>query len=75
MNTSQFETDTERRSEHHTARQPHGAAARRGPLRPGERVQLTDEKGRMNTITLTPGGAFHTHKGFLSHDQIGRAHV
>ena len=49
---------------------PHGADQRRGPLRPGERVQLTDEKGRMNTITLTPGGAFHTHKGFLPHDDI-----
>jgi tRNA (adenine57-N1/adenine58-N1)-methyltransferase len=49
---------------------PHGADQRRGPLRPGERVQLTDEKGRMNTITLTPGGAFHTHKGFLPHDEI-----
>ncbi|BBE22797.1 SAM-dependent methyltransferase [Arthrobacter sp. MN05-02] len=49
---------------------PHGAAARRGPFRPGERVQLTDEKGRMNTITLTPGGAFHTHKGFLQHDAL-----
>ncbi|MGV0110961.1 MULTISPECIES: tRNA (adenine-N1)-methyltransferase [unclassified Arthrobacter] len=49
---------------------PHGAAARRGPFRPGERVQLTDEKGRMNTVTLTPGGAFHTHKGFLQHDAI-----
>ncbi|WP_051478486.1 tRNA (adenine-N1)-methyltransferase [Arthrobacter sp. H5] len=49
---------------------PHGASARRGTLRPGERVQLTDEKGRMNTITLTPGGAFHTHKGFLSHDLL-----
>ncbi|WP_159616481.1 tRNA (adenine-N1)-methyltransferase [Arthrobacter zhaoguopingii] len=49
---------------------PHGAASRRGPFRPGERVQLTDEKGRMNTVTLTPGGAFHTHKGFLLHDTI-----
>jgi tRNA (adenine57-N1/adenine58-N1)-methyltransferase len=49
---------------------PHGADQRRGPLRPGERVQLTDEKGRMNTITLTPGGAFHTHKGFLPHDDV-----
>ncbi len=62
MNTSS--TDAE------TSQQPHGAAVRRGPLRPGERVQLTDEKGRMNTITLTPGGAFHTHKGFLSHDLL-----
>jgi len=49
---------------------PHGADQRRGPLRPGERVQLTDEKGRMNTITLTPGGAFHTHRGYLPHDDL-----
>ncbi|HEX2247366.1 MAG TPA: tRNA (adenine-N1)-methyltransferase [Arthrobacter sp.] len=49
---------------------PHGADQRRGPFRSGERVQLTDEKGRMNTITLTPGGAFHTHKGFLTHDVL-----
>ncbi|NJC22361.1 tRNA (adenine57-N1/adenine58-N1)-methyltransferase [Arthrobacter pigmenti] len=62
MNTSHPDTET--------GQQPHGAAARRGPFRPGERVQLTDEKGRMNTITLTPGGAFHTHKGFLNHDQL-----
>lgn len=52
------------------APQPHGAAARRGPFRAGERVQLTDERGRMNTITLTPGTAYHTHKGFLNHDSL-----
>ena len=49
---------------------PHGAAARRGPFRVGERVQLTDERGRMNTITLTDGAAFHTHKGFLNHEEL-----
>ncbi|KAD3632809.1 tRNA (adenine-N1)-methyltransferase [Arthrobacter yangruifuii] len=49
---------------------PHGAEIRRGPLRPGERVQLTDEKGRRNTITLTEGGAFHTHRGYLQHDSV-----
>ncbi|UPO78284.1 MULTISPECIES: tRNA (adenine-N1)-methyltransferase [Arthrobacter] len=48
----------------------HGAEMRRGPLRPGERVQLTDEKGRRNTITLTEGGAFHTHRGYLPHESI-----
>lgn len=52
------------------AAQPHGAAHRRGPLRAGERVQLTDEKRRRNTITLTDGGAFHTHRGFLPHSQL-----
>jgi tRNA (adenine57-N1/adenine58-N1)-methyltransferase len=50
--------------------EPHGAAVRRGPFRAGERVQLTDERGRMNTITLTPGTAYHTHKGFLNHDEL-----
>ncbi|MCC3279264.1 tRNA (adenine-N1)-methyltransferase [Arthrobacter sp. zg-Y40] len=49
---------------------PHGADIRRGPLKPGERVQLTDEKGRRNTITLTEGGAFHTHRGYLQHDTL-----
>ncbi|GAA4659205.1 tRNA (adenine-N1)-methyltransferase [Arthrobacter cryoconiti] len=53
-----------------TASAPHGASARRGPFRVGERVQLTDERGRMNTITLTPGTAYHTHKGFLNHDAL-----
>ncbi|WP_051620056.1 tRNA (adenine-N1)-methyltransferase [Haematomicrobium sanguinis] len=48
----------------------HGAENRRGPLKPGDRVQLTDERGRMNTITLTPNGVFHTHKGILNHDQL-----
>ena len=42
-------------STNETAQAPHGAAQRRGPFRAGERVQLTDERGRMNTITLTPG--------------------
>ena len=42
-------------------------------LAPGELVQLTDNKGRHHTITLTPGAVFHTHKGGLPHDElIGR---
>jgi len=49
---------------------PHGAAARRGPFRVGDRVQLTDEKRRINTITLQHGGEFHTHKGVLRHEAI-----
>src|SRR5674476_1564863 len=47
---------------------PTGAAARRGPLRPGDRVQLTDPRGRLHTITLAPGATFHTHKGYFRHD-------
>jgi len=49
---------------------PTGAEQRRGPLRAGERVQLTDAKGRHHTITLKPGAQFHTHKGFFAHDEI-----
>ncbi len=36
-------------------------------------VQLTDPRGKMHTITLQPGGEFHTHRGRLPHDDlIGR---
>jgi tRNA (adenine57-N1/adenine58-N1)-methyltransferase len=41
-----------------------------GPFRPGDRVQLTGPRGRLNTITLEPGKVFHTHKGVLEHDSI-----
>ena len=44
--------------------------AHRGPFRPGDRVQLTDPKGRMHTIVLAPGKAFHTHRGALEHDAL-----
>lgn len=43
------------------------------PLAPGDRVQLTDAKGRHHTVVLEVGGTFHTHKGALAHDDlIGR---
>jgi len=52
---------------------PVGARNRRGPFRAGDRVQLTDPKGRLHTITLQPGREFHTHHGRFSHDElIGR---
>jgi tRNA (adenine57-N1/adenine58-N1)-methyltransferase len=52
---------------------PTGAQHRRGPFRAGDRVQLTDPKGRLHTITLTPGREFHTHHGGFRHDElIGR---
>ncbi|MFB9732694.1 tRNA (adenine-N1)-methyltransferase [Ornithinimicrobium kibberense] len=47
-----------------------GADLRRGPFRPGDRVQLTDPKGRLHTITLEPGRQFHTHRGHLRHDDL-----
>ncbi len=37
---------------------------------PGDRVQLTDPKGRMHTIVLQPGKEFHTHRGALAHDDL-----
>jgi tRNA (adenine57-N1/adenine58-N1)-methyltransferase catalytic subunit len=36
----------------------------------GDKVQLTGPKGRLHTITLTPGARFGTHKGDLLHDDI-----
>ena len=47
-----------------------GAHLRRGLFAEGERVQLTDPKGRLHTITLEPGKDFHTHRGRLAHDDL-----
>lgn len=47
-----------------------GADLRRGPFAEGERVQLTDAKGRLHTITLGAGKQFHTHRGYLQHDDL-----
>ncbi|KQH77363.1 SAM-dependent methyltransferase [Mycobacterium gordonae] len=41
-----------------------------GPFTVGERVQLTDAKGRHYTITLTAGAEFHTHRGRIAHDVL-----
>ena len=46
------------------------AEHRRGLFAAGDLVQLTDPKGRMHTVELTPGKAFHTHRGFIQHDDI-----
>lgn len=43
---------------------------RRGVFEVGERVQLTDPRGRLHTITLEPGREFHTHRGYLRHDEL-----
>ena len=50
--------------------EPTGVSARRGPLRAGQRVQIKDAKGRLNTITLLPGGEFHSYQGVLRHDDL-----
>lgn len=46
--------------------QPH-AARRTGPFEIGDRVQLTDPKGRHYTMILAPDGEFHTHRGAIEH--------
>jgi tRNA (adenine57-N1/adenine58-N1)-methyltransferase catalytic subunit len=52
---------------------PRQPVARRGPFQIGDRVQLTDPKGRVHTIELVAGKVFHTHRGGLPHDElIGR---
>lgn len=36
----------------------------------GDRIQLTDEKGKLYSITLMPGAEWHTHKGLIKHDDL-----
>jgi tRNA (adenine57-N1/adenine58-N1)-methyltransferase len=43
---------------------------RASTFHPGDRVQLTDPKGRMHTLVLEPGKVFHTHRGALEHDDL-----
>lgn len=43
---------------------------RGGPFRAGDRVQLTDPKGRHYTITLEAGAQYHTHRGGIAHDDL-----
>lgn len=47
-----------------------GAHLRRGPFRIGDKVQLTDPRGRPHTITLAPEATFHTHRGYLAHESV-----
>ncbi|GFG76021.1 tRNA (adenine-N1)-methyltransferase [Mycobacterium botniense] len=41
-----------------------------GPFTVGDRVQLTDAKGRRYTMVLSPGKEFHTHRGAIAHDAV-----
>ena len=41
-----------------------------GVLAVGDRVQLTDAKGRRYTTVLSEGGDFHTHRGAIAHDDL-----
>ncbi len=46
------------------------SGVRRGPLRAGERVRLTDPKGRRRSVLLDVGKTFFTHKGAIAHDDL-----
>jgi tRNA (adenine57-N1/adenine58-N1)-methyltransferase len=41
-----------------------------GPFRAGDRCQLTDPKGKINTVSLKHGDEFHTHRGVVKHDDV-----
>ena len=41
-----------------------------GPFAIGDRVQLTDAKGRKFTVHLEAGKLFHTHRGAIAHDDL-----
>jgi len=43
---------------------------RNGLLQVGERVTLSDAKGRHHSVVLSPGANFHTTKGAVSHDAL-----
>ena len=40
------------------------------PFTAGERVLLFDSKQRRYLVTLTEGGEFHTHAGYIRHEQL-----
>ena len=41
-----------------------------GAFLAGDRVQLTDERGKMHSFFLAPGQTWHSHKGWIRHDDI-----
>ena len=41
-----------------------------GFFKAGDRIQLTDPKGKLYSFTITPGKEWHTHKGWISHDDL-----
>ena len=49
---------------------PKSEPANRGRFVAGDRVQLTDQKGKIYSITITPGKEWHTHKGWIVHDDL-----
>lgn len=46
------------------------SGVRTGVLKEGERITLTDPKGRRHSVMLKAGSTFHTTKGGISHDEL-----
>jgi len=46
------------------------SGVRRGPLIEGERVSITDPKGRRHSVILAHGRQFHSTKGLINHDDL-----
>ena len=46
------------------------SGVRLGPFQSGERITLTDPKGRRHSVVLIAGGQFHTAKGAVSYDEL-----
>jgi tRNA (adenine57-N1/adenine58-N1)-methyltransferase len=46
------------------------SGTRRGPFVAGERVRLTDAKGRRHSVLLESGGTYFTHRGSIAHDTL-----
>jgi tRNA (adenine57-N1/adenine58-N1)-methyltransferase len=49
---------------------PGDAAVTARPFAPGDKALLIDTKGRRYLVTLTAGGEFHAHTGFVRHDDL-----
>lgn len=41
-----------------------------GFFKAGDRIQLTDPKGKLYSFTITPGKEWHTHRGWITHDDL-----
>ncbi len=41
-----------------------------GYFEPGDRIQLTDSKGKLYSFTITPDKEWHTHKGWIVHNDL-----
>jgi tRNA (adenine57-N1/adenine58-N1)-methyltransferase len=48
--------------------QPHARTP--GYFAAGDRIQLTDPKGKLYSFTIIPGKEWHTHKGWIVHDEL-----